>query len=138
MIVFYDPSHMLELADRTGMQEMASPEYASQFERGEAYSCIQGGKVTACAGVMEKWKGTGVAWAVFDPDAGRAMLEITRACMVFLGKQSYKRIEAYVRSDYDLGHKWARMLGFEREGQMKAFDPAGRDCDMYARVANGY
>ena len=35
---------------------------------------------------------------------------------------------------FEPGHRWATMLGFEREGLMRAFGQDGSDMVMYSRI----
>jgi RimJ/RimL family protein N-acetyltransferase len=46
----------------------------------------------------------------------------------------FKRVEAYVDANFEAGHRWITMLGFEREGYMRAFSPLGDDAVLYARI----
>jgi hypothetical protein len=39
-----------------------------------------------------------------------------------------------VYPNFEPGHRWARMLGFEQEGLMRAFGHDGSDMVMYSRV----
>jgi RimJ/RimL family protein N-acetyltransferase len=66
--------------------------------------------------------------------AGQHFFMIHKAVRRALLFHNYRRVETAVASDFEQGHRWMSMLGFEREGRMRAFTPDGRDCDLYARV----
>jgi hypothetical protein len=49
-------------------------------------------------------------------------------------KWSLRRMQMSVRCDYQAGWKWAKALGFNCEGVMKRYGPAGQDCWLFARI----
>lgn len=104
---------------------------------GEAYAAVADGMVIACAGVLERWHGRASAWALLSDQAGRHMLELTRAIAAWLERSGLRRVETHVDVNFAAAHRWARLLGFEREGTMRAYTSDGRDADLYARVDRG-
>ena len=65
----------------------------------------------------------------------RGMLEVHRDVKWILEDHSaIKRVELTVRSGFEPGLRWARMLGFEHEGKMKSWAPDGHDYDLFARI----
>jgi RimJ/RimL family protein N-acetyltransferase len=64
-------------------------------------------------------------------------VRIHKAVQRFLEATEFKRVEAFVDSDFEPGHRWIKMLGFEYEGYMKNFSPLGRDCLLYSRIKHG-
>jgi hypothetical protein len=92
------------------------------------------GRVRLVGGIV------GDAWAValvalFAADAGPWMLGIVRAVRGWLDQQPAHRIAMDVRDDFAAGHRFARMLGFEAEGLMRAYGPNREDHMLYARIA---
>ncbi len=124
-------------------QQIMSPltfddEYCEQLvDAGPAYTILDGNKPIMCAGVAEMWTNRYAAWAWLSKDAGPKMVGLTRIVDDYLNTRPYKRIEAYVDARFDAGHRWIQMLGFEREGYMRAFSPLGKDCILYARIKHG-
>ena len=112
------------------------PAYARGLEgAGPAWSCFEGDLCIGCGGIVEQWRGRGVAWALFSPLAtGAKFLTIHRATKDALELSTFHRIEAYVQEDFPQGHQWAKMLGFEAESVMKKFTAEGKDSTMYVRV----
>jgi len=102
---------------------------------GLAFTGIAGGTVVGAAGLVPVWPGRAIAWAVLSAMPPALFLATTRAVDRFLADQRIGRIEAYVKSDFAAGHRWARLLGFAREGgPLRRFDPDGHDYDIYARL----
>jgi RimJ/RimL family protein N-acetyltransferase len=106
----------------------------SLISAGPAYACLADNKVIAMAGVSMFWKGRGHAWATIA-DNGRPYLKaITKEVLNFLKFTSISRIETSVDCRFEAGHKWAQMLGFEKEGTMRSWGPNGENYDLYSRV----
>lgn len=89
----------------------------------------------ACLGVTEYWPGRGEAWAIMPRTNGPFMLTVTRAVKRFLRLCPIRRLEAAVEWDFEAGHRWAKMLGFELEApRLKSYFIDGKDAALYARV----
>jgi hypothetical protein len=88
-------------------------------------------------GTLELWPGRHMAWAILPPISGPHMLAVTR--------EAYKRvrippgrIEMTVKRDFDIGHRWAKMLGFELETPvLRGYGPGGVDFTGYVRFNGG-
>lgn len=93
------------------------------------------GAVVGAAGIYPIWHGRAICWALLGANAGPYFVQIHRAVKRFLAIQQFRRLECTVDCGFDAGHRWARMLGFKREAErMQAFDAAGRDHALYARI----
>lgn len=88
----------------------------------------------AAAGIIDMWTGRSTAWALFAPGAAQHMWAITRKVRFVLDRYPARRIEMTVVTEHEKGHRWAEMLGFEREALMKAYLPDGRDVVQYVRL----
>jgi hypothetical protein len=138
--VKFQPEHLTSLALQEGQAYMQSylsePGYANfLLSAGPALTVMAAGKVIAIAGIAEVWAGRGAAWLLMADGAGRRhMVALHRAVRAYLDGCGVRRVECYVDRDFLAGHRWARMLGFEREGLMRAFGAHGGDMVMYARV----
>jgi hypothetical protein len=103
------------------------------LERCGSWTGVCDGEPIACAGFIEQWPGRTIAWAYLNRDSAQHMLFITRRVREALSKIK-GRIELTVRCDFDIGHRWARMLGFNVETYvMKAYGPEGEDHTSYVR-----
>lgn len=139
MIVAFQPAHLdrllLQPSQAIMQPTLADPSYGpSLAAAGPAYSAVDGDAVFACAGLIPQWQGRALAWALIAEEAGRHMVGIHKAVRRALDMHPFRRVETAVASDFMQGHRWAVMLGFEREGRMRAYTPDGQDCDLYARV----
>jgi len=65
---------------------------------------------------------------------GQDFVKIHRAALRYFDVTEFKRVEAFVDANFDAGHRWIKMLGFEREGYMRSFTPEGNDAVLYARI----
>lgn len=99
---------------------------------GKWFTGVVDGDPIAIAGVLTQWKGRHVTHAILGVDTGPHMLWITRATLKVLGGLE-GRIEMTVRQDFKMGHRWAAMLGFEREALMKRYGPEREDHMLYVR-----
>lgn len=97
------------------------------------------GRVLAVAGVIQHWPGRGEAWMLASPAATRA--DLVRACRrmrAVLDEMQddpvWRRIEMHVLAEAPWRLGFAAALGFTAEATLRAWDPAGRDFVMYARV----
>lgn len=106
----------------------------SLYNGGPAFSAVVDGEIIAALGIIPQWENRAVAWGLIGTEARRHLLAIHRAVLRFLEMSEYGRIETSVATHFAEGHRWAQMLGFEREGTMRAYTPEGHDCDLYARV----
>ena len=83
---------------------------------------------------------TASVWAVVSRSfrEGKNKFFVTRKVIEFLDHLQYndnmRRLQTTVVIDFNEGHRWAKILGFEVEGLMRAFEPDGRDTVLYGRV----
>lgn len=99
----------------------------------EAFTGLKNGKVIGAAGVWPIWEGRKQAWVMLSMKVkGPELLFATRAILKFLETQT-GRIETTVLASYPQGCRWAKALGFQREGILRAFKD-NRDYGIYARI----
>lgn len=97
------------------------------------------GEVLVCAGILELWRGRGMAWSLVSAHAGRRMCAVTRAARRILDIAPYPRVECYVDAEFPPGMRWARVLGFtlETPSPMPGFFESGRDAYLWSRYRCG-
>lgn len=104
-----------------------------QLERQNSWTGVEDGDPVVCAGTILQWPGRHTAWAYLNPATGPAMMRATRE----VGRKILNvkgRIEFTVRCDFENGHRWAKLLGFEVETPLlKAYGPDGEDHVGYVR-----
>lgn len=133
----YRGDHLGRLVEAHGISLLAplEPYYNAALETaGPAYTGFVDGLPVAAAGIANLWPGRAEAWAVMTPATRHHMTAITRAVRAFLDLAEVRRIDCAVKADFEAGHRWARLLGFEQEGVMRAYGPDGCDYARYARV----
>lgn len=84
-------------------------------------------------GFIELGMGVALAWARIAPICRRDMALVTRIVRGVIEASDYRRTVMYVRTGFAGGHRWARHLGFSREGTLREHEP-GVDYDVYARL----
>jgi hypothetical protein len=101
---------------------------------GLAWTLLRDALVVGCGGVIDRGGGRGEAWALLAQDAGSAMLSATRAVRRYFETAPFRRIEAVTAVDFAPAARWTRLLGFEREGRMRAFCDNGGDAERWAFI----
>lgn len=133
------PQHLaaleLQAAQAVLAPLLAAPGYAETLiAAGPAFAGLVDGRVVGCAGVVRLSSHRGHAWALLGRVPPKRFAAVHKAIARFLDRQALRRLETAVDSDFAAGHRWAGMLGFVREGRMRAYGLDGRDADLYARV----
>lgn len=107
---------------------------------GHALALLDGGRVMAAGGVLRNWPGRGTAWLI--PGAWMERRHwgfVLGACRdglaALIAAGTYRRIEIAVDPRWPERTAWARRLGFDLEGRMRAYLPDGGDNLLMARVA---
>lgn len=138
MIVPFAPTHLESLAlqpSQVGFSKYFDPTYGPALQSGgPCFTGVEDKEVIGCAGVIRQWDNRAIAWALLSAHCGKNFPRIHKAVSRFLDSTEFRRIEAFVDVDFEQGHRWVNMLGFEREGYMRAFNPDGRDAVLYARI----
>lgn len=129
---------VLQEAQGWGQELLSNPRYAMMLDLpGLAFSAVHEEVVVGCAGVYPEWAGRAIAWALIPKESKRYLHYFTKEVRKFLDsiRETYPRIEAYVRCDFPPGHTWAVLCGFKMEAPfMQRFGPEGANYSMYARV----
>lgn len=111
-----------------------TPELVYQLGKaGPGWSVRIDGQLVALGGYTELWHGRAALWGFLGAHCRPAMVAMTRRVRAEIEALDYERVEAYVALSHVEGHRWIRMLGFQREGTMRRFS-RGMDYTLYARV----
>jgi hypothetical protein len=112
-----------------------TPEMARALEGPNSWTLARGGEILACAGVSELYRNVGEAWSILGMRASRHMLAIHRFAAGILEMAPQARVSTFVKCDFDEGHRWIQMLGFELEApRCRKVGPDGDDYALYALV----
>lgn len=139
LIVPFQPEHLnrilLQPSQIALQPELAKADYGpSLLAAGPCYSAVAGDEVIASAGFYPQWDGRAIVWALVSANAGRHFVKLHRAVLRSFEIHPFRRVETCVLAGFAEGCRWAEMLGFEREGFMRAYAPDGSDFHLYARV----
>lgn len=118
----------------------AAPGYAAQALSGPAFALLDGGAVIGAGGLVPHWRGRAEGWWLTGQCARpRHLVHAARLARAFLDDRqrdpAFRRIEIFIRAGEPWASSFARALGFTCEGRLQAWDPAGRDMCIFARVA---
>lgn len=136
-IVPFEPWHLHEIEIQQPNLTLADW-YGGDFAplaNGWSYTAIDD-CIIGCAGIVPFWPGRDFAWSLLGDCGAKHFLRIHRAIARGLAERNTRRTEMWVDPEYPEAHRWAEMLGFEKETArpMKSFTPDGRDFDLYARI----
>lgn len=139
IIVPFKPEHLIDIKlqpAQLGYEAMlGDPRYGQWLAgAGPGYSVFANDDLVACAGFWPQWENRAIVWALVTATAGRHFVGFHRAVRRALDLHKYRRIETAVRCGFVEGERWARMLGMEKEGTMRAYAPDGDDYDLFARI----
>lgn len=134
----FKAEHLDQIALQEAQQYLLhhmEPGMGAYLEGLQAFSGLVDGKPVVCAGVLPYWEGRGLAWAYLGEDAGSHMAAIHKAVKRYLEVAPFDRIEAAVDVEFEAGHRWIKMLGFELEApRMAKFRADGGAASLYARI----
>ena len=92
---------------------------------GPAFSAYCEGNLIAVAGINLLWKGVGEAWVMFGCDPFEHRWFIHKTTIRFINRLSddlkLVRLQAVVKQGHYAGIVWVNHLGFDFEGDMKAY-----------------
>lgn len=136
----FEPNDLLYIDLQDGQKEYRS---LLNYEYGEwlrqfpyAYTAWSGQRRIAACGMAQLWKGRAYLWCFISKQAtGADWISLFRFMQRFWKvEELYFRVETTVREDFEQGHRLMKMLGFEKEGAMKAYWLDGSNHDLYARI----
>ena len=134
-IIPYKSEHLFRLQESEDHTFLIGADLAYSLETVPSFTYVNDDVVLGCAGMTPIWEGRALAWAFVSESIGPHFISVHRAVARFLEAQDLTRIEMAVEVDYEQGHRWALMLGFELEAVlMKSYLPNGADCSLYGRV----
>ncbi len=109
--------------------------HAATMESGYSFTGIVRGEITICGGIDKVWDGRGCLWSVFSDTTKCNFIPTFRGIKRFLNSAPFSRIEMSVPCSFELGHRRAKLLGFELEcARAKKYSSSGEDHALYARV----
>lgn len=108
------------------------------YKKGKTVCVLFNGKPILAGGVMNLWHSVGEAWIVIAPEAAESGYRTAKSVREYFDliilAGCFRRVQCAVRSDFDVGIKFAKFLKFEEEGLMKKYDQDGFDYIRFARI----
>jgi len=131
--------HHLEIIELQESQaylgSWVTPDIAKALEAHISFTGIANDKVIACAGMIKRSECWGTLWAYLSKDAGKHLISIHKASRKLIEGSMLKRIDTTVDCEFEAGHRWMKLLGFEMEAErMRCYRPDGGDSSLYARI----
>lgn len=119
--------------------EMFSPSWWEKVIPAYSFSGFNSDQPLGASGLLPIHPGRAFGWAMVAEGVGRHdMLWIHRQIRAFLDEwqqhRQFQRVECLVQAEWSAAERWAEMLGFEREGRLRCYDPYGRDYLIMARI----
>ena len=123
----YPTDHMRELA-------------LARENNGQCITGLVDGNIVGVGGVDEMWPGVGEVWMMLsyeiDKYPKRAYRVIRDGLKKLIEDNSFRRTQAWGRTDFDQAHTLFRHLGFKPEGIARKYTPDGVDAILYAKVSD--
>lgn len=110
------------------------------MQNGFVSSAFYGEDFFACGGVSPVHAFRGVAWCIVVPGFPQAFRALHRLISRIIEQEllTYPRIEAYIDPEFPQAVRWAELLGFRQEGELKPyFFPDGRTGAEWVRLRGG-
>lgn len=106
----------------------------------ECLSLMNGHRLVCIAGVNYLRTGVGEVWLIPGIDVDKNKLEFYKTIKwlieeYLMDTKQLHRLEMAIEDKWERGLRWAKSLGFEREGLMKKWSPDKKDHILYARLA---
>lgn len=102
------------------------------------YTGLDGDTVLATGGVHRMWEGVGEAWLIVGKEGYEKPKTVARYTDYLFKhiqeEHGLSRIQASVAALDAVANRYARWLGFEKEGIMRKYGLDGSDYIRYARV----
>lgn len=103
-----------------------------------AWTMKKDGHPIACGGFVDIGHGIAMVWVIASDEVrghGRMLCRFARQAIDIVTEDlGWHRIQAVVRCDRPEYERWARLMGFEREGRLRKAAPDKSDLYLYARV----
>lgn len=131
-----DVQRMVAQPSQVFLRETMSNLQGTQFlAQGDAFTAVEGTDIVGCAGVFFLHSNYGQAWALLADGFCDKFISVHRAAKRYFDEHPASRIEAYVDIEFEPGHRWVKLLGFEVEAaRVRKYRVDGGDSTLYARI----
>jgi len=128
-----------QLNHEAGESTLAFGAHADKLEvDGLSHSYIVNGFVIAVGGVALLWAGVGEGWVIASDriySHGIGVARSTRRLLDTMAKaEKLHRIQSAVLTSDERLPRFAKFLGFQREGEMRNYGVDKKNYDLYSRI----
>lgn len=120
-----DHAEIKGVSVRENAEELISGGHAFTFMAND-------GDIIGCGGMAKFWEGRYMFWALLGESSGPYMTSLTKFARRLM-MLADGRVEAIVKSDFELGRRWVEAIGLEWHHHEEKFLPGGHDADVYVR-----
>lgn len=103
-----------------------------------SFTAVNNGKIICSGGIYPIWDGVGDAWFIGSSIIHDYPITVTKLVKKTLNElmnlNSFHRVQAYVRHDWEDAQRWIKVLGMQVEGVVRKYSPDGRDHILFSRV----
>lgn len=107
-------------------------------EQGMAFTGMVNNQPIFAAGMKKIWNGVAEGWVLATKEVWNHPLLVAKAIKKDFEKvakqHNIRRVQTAVRSEFEIGIKFAKWLGLENEGLMKHYGFDGTDHYRFARI----
>ncbi len=107
-------------------------------EVGMSFTGLVNNKPIAAGGVFYLWDGVAEGWVLATKEIYKYPIfcakHIKQRTEIILKANKIKRIQTSVKADCDVALRFAKWLGFKKEGLMESYGPDGSDFVRFARI----
>jgi len=118
-----------EILENPGLCDLL-PEWCRSF--------LDGDRVLGVLGAWPGCHGVATVWAQLSDELLARPVALCKGARHWLeyiaDREALHRLQTTIRPDHDAALRWARWLGFEREGLMEQATPQRSDLWLYARI----
>jgi len=105
------------------------------LEKTQSFTIVEGERLLACFGWIPLYPTRASLWACISAASGPHFVGITRIAKQLIHDLPFRRLEMEVDCEFEQGHRWAKMLGFELEAErLRGLRMDGGDSALYARI----
>lgn len=103
---------------------------------GYSFTAVENNVIIGCAGLVETYPGVADAWAIFSEWTPRKMFAIGRVVKrhTDFWLNTFRRLQFMCIADSIEANRFARFLGFTKEGVSRAYGPDGKDYCLYSKI----
>ena len=131
-------NHMLTQKDAQFIIKDNNKECMDLEQEHLAFTGLINDKVIAAAGMKRIWGDVAEGWFIAKNDVWNYPITIAKAVKQNIDylatSNKIKRLQTAVRSDFGIGIRFAKWLGFTNEGLMKSYGFDGSDHYRMARI----